>query len=152
MIALDTYKPRRQVNKRYEFGELRIRRLNLIYRIKYFRTHFLWGYMPRYRSYTPYMERKFAWALIPFGVFLTVILSAMQVGINLPALGTNPTFLDASNGFVIFSMTCVLVVVSSVIAYHVFVSVMIITFAFDQVLNAQGRRKRPYERGVRESA
>ena len=124
------------MNERYQFGDLRLDRLNLIYRIRYFKTHFLRGYLYKYHDDAPFFERKFAWALIPFGVFLTVILSAMQVGISLPALGTNQTFLDASNGFVIFSMTCVLAVVSSVIAYQVFVFVVIIATAVDYAINA----------------
>lgn len=127
---------------RYQFGELRIDRLNLIYRIRYFKTHFLRGYLYGYHTYTPFFERKFAWALIPFGVFLTVILSSMQVGISLPALGTNPTFLDASNGFVIFSMTCVLVVVSSVVVYQVFLLFMAFATAITHAAREQRRRKR----------
>jgi len=129
---------------RYQFGELRIDRLNLIYRIRYFKTHFLRGYLHGYHTYTPFFERKFAWALIPFGVFLTVILSSMQVSISLPALGTNPTFLDASNGFVIFSMTCVLVVVSSVVVYQIFV--FIITFVTALAHTMQDRRFRSKRR------
>lgn len=111
----DAYKRRHQVNRRYRYGVLRLDRLNTIYRSRYFVSHFMRGYFYGYRPYTPFFERRFSWALIPFGVFLTVILSAMQVGTGLPDLGTNQAFLDASNGFVIFSMVCVLVVVSTVV-------------------------------------
>ena len=111
----DAYMWRHQVNRRYHHGVLLLDRLNSIYRIKYFTTHFRRGYLYGYRPYTPFFERRFSWALIPFGVFLTVILSAMQVGTGLPDLGNNQAFLDASNGVVIFSMVCVLIVVSTVV-------------------------------------
>jgi len=102
-----------QVNKRYQFGDLQMERINIIYRWRFFYTHFARGYFLPPKRYTPFFERNFSWALIPF-VFLSLILSAMQVGIDLPELQYNHAFLHASYGMVVFSMICALVVVCSV--------------------------------------
>jgi len=134
------------VNRRYHYGDLQLDRLNTIYRSRYFATHFVRGYLYGYRPYTPFFERRFSWALIPFGVFLTVILSAMQVGTGLPDLGTNQAFLDASNGFVIFSMACVLIVVSSVVVYRIFLTFMTFVAAITHAKHEQRRRMRQARR------
>ncbi|KAF2803834.1 uncharacterized protein BDZ99DRAFT_163959 [Mytilinidion resinicola] len=61
--ALDT------VNKRYQYGELRLSRLDLICRLSHFyRTGtFIRGYMYNYNRYTVFFNRNFGWILLDSG-------------------------------------------------------------------------------------
>ncbi|KAI5844138.1 hypothetical protein BZA05DRAFT_410056 [Tricharina praecox] len=61
------------VSERYRYGELRLRRLNHIYRI--FRRE---NYHSVYAQYDQFFSKNFAWLLL-LVVYLSVILSAMQV-------------------------------------------------------------------------
>ncbi|KAI5802109.1 hypothetical protein FPQ18DRAFT_300252 [Pyronema domesticum] len=67
-----------KVNKRYYYGELRLPRLNHIYR-------FLRGfsvYQNVYRQYDHFFSKNFAWLLL-LVVYLSTILSALQVVIGI---------------------------------------------------------------------
>ncbi|EAS30352.3 uncharacterized protein CIMG_05831 [Coccidioides immitis RS] len=98
--ALDT------VNKRYHFGELRLNRINSIYRVRFFFTHFIRGYLYGYNRYTVFFERNFGWILVVF-VYFSLVLSAMQVAMDVPGLQDNTDFVNATYGFVIFSIVIV---------------------------------------------
>ncbi|KAJ5714323.1 uncharacterized protein N7483_011504 [Penicillium malachiteum] len=99
-----------QVNKRYHFGELRLGRINSIYRIRFFSTHFIRGYLYGYNRYAVFFQRNFAWILIVL-VYFSLVLSAMQVGATVPPLNTNHAFQQASYGFAVFSIVTVAAVV-----------------------------------------
>ncbi|KAF2187369.1 hypothetical protein K469DRAFT_725395 [Zopfia rhizophila CBS 207.26] len=107
MNALD------QVNKRYHFGDLRLGRINTIYRTRFMFTHFVRGYLYGYNRYVVFFQRNFSWILIVF-VFFSLVLSAMQVGAGVPSLQDNDMFLRASYGFVIFSMVSVAFILCAV--------------------------------------
>jgi hypothetical protein len=98
-----------QVNKRYQFGDLRLERVNTIYRIRYFYTHFVRGYLYGYNRYESFFERNFRW-MLSMSVFFSLVLSAMQVGIVLKELEHSRAFLRASLFFVIFSIMIVVAV------------------------------------------
>jgi hypothetical protein len=102
-----------QVNKRYQFGELRLSRINSIYRSRFFTTHFVRGYLYGYNRYVVFFQRNFSWILIVF-VFFSLVLSAMQVGTSLKELENNYAFLRASYVFVVFSMVSVVAVLGVV--------------------------------------
>ncbi|PGH21533.1 hypothetical protein AJ80_03201 [Polytolypa hystricis UAMH7299] len=95
-----------QVNQRYHFGELRLGRVNTIYRARFLFTHFIRGYLYGYNRYSIWFERNFSWLLGVF-VYLSVILSAMQVATSVPPLDEHPTFQKVEYGFVIFSIVLV---------------------------------------------
>ncbi|KAF2465704.1 uncharacterized protein BDR25DRAFT_82406 [Lindgomyces ingoldianus] len=95
-----------QVNKRYHFGDLRLGRINSIYRTRFCFTHFVRGYLYGYNRYVVFFQRNFSWILIVF-VFFSLVLSAMQVGAGVPPLQDNLAFRRASYGFVVFSMVSV---------------------------------------------
>jgi hypothetical protein len=97
-----------QVNKRYHFGELRLGRINTIYRIRFMFTNFVRGYLWEYNRYVVFVERNFSWLLALFAYF-SIILSAMQVGSAIPPLQESRRFAQASYGFVVFSIIIVLV-------------------------------------------
>lgn len=94
------------VNRRYHFGELRLGRINSIYRVRFFFTHFIRGYLYGYNRYEVFFERNFGWILVVFAYF-SIVLSAMQVAMDVPGLQDSGAFVDATYGFVIFSMVLV---------------------------------------------
>ncbi|OQE44672.1 hypothetical protein PENCOP_c002G06118 [Penicillium coprophilum] len=102
-----------KVNKRYHFGELRLGRINSIYSIRFFFTHFIRGYLYGYNRYAVFFQRNFAWILIVL-VYSSLVLTAMQVGATIPPLNTNTAFLRASYGFSAFSIITVAAIVGSV--------------------------------------
>jgi hypothetical protein len=61
------------VSKRYHYGELRLRRLNQIYRVFHRKN-----YHSVYLQYDQFFSKNFAW-LVLFVAYLSVVLSAMQV-------------------------------------------------------------------------
>lgn len=102
-----------QVNKRYQFGDLRLGRINSIYRIRFFHTHFVRGYLYSYNRYVLFFQRNFNWILVVF-VFFSLVLSAMQVGVGLKELQDDKAFLKASYVFVVMSIVSVVAVLSIV--------------------------------------
>lgn len=115
-----------QVNQRYQFGELRLGRINTIYRLSpgLVSKNFVRGYLYGYNRYAPFLQRNVAW-ILAVSVLFSLVLSAMQVGTGLDSLKDNPPFNKASFGFVIFS--CVLV--SALFAF------VIMTFGFIFLFN-----------------
>jgi hypothetical protein len=90
------------ISPRFQYGELRLSRLNKIYRL----TRFNWrdivrGYMTSSTWYKDFFARNFAWLLAVFAV-LSVALSAMQVVVTLPQGGQ--AFENASYGFSVASL------------------------------------------------
>jgi hypothetical protein len=128
------------VNKRYEYGELRLSRLNSLWRFKIesFNLHDLvFGYMSKSSWYQQFFARKFKWLLIAFA-YITVILSAMQVGQNTDRLGSSTTFQRLCYGFslasvlgTVSSMATVFAVWAALFWYH-----LISTKLFCQSLEA----------------
>jgi hypothetical protein len=93
------------VNKRYQYGELRLTRLNTIYRVTniFKPEHFMRGYMYGYDRYTVFFNRNFGWVLLIF-LYITIVLTAMQVGLSTTELQQNQMFQRASYGFTVFSI------------------------------------------------
>jgi hypothetical protein len=84
--------PRTLMNKRFEYGELRLARLNYIYRLsfrglKYFTTH---------REYTTYF-REYTAAGITLFAFVAVALTAMQVVVGMN--GVSQALIETSYRF-----------------------------------------------------
>jgi hypothetical protein len=129
------------VNKRYHFGDLRLGRINTIYRTRFAYTNFVRGYLYGYNRYVVFFERNFSWILIVF-VFFSLVLSAMQVGAGLSPLKDNDAFLSVSYGFVVFSI----VSCGAVLAVVAFIFVVIFLFnmvaAIQHDKSMRGERKR----------
>lgn len=133
-----------QVNPRFHFGDLRLARVNTIYRTRFFATHFVRGYLYGYNRYVVFFNRNFGWILILF-VFLSLVLSAMQVGTALEQLTGNEAFVKGTYGVVVLSMVAVAAVLG--IVGVLFISV----FLFNMV-DAIGHARREGRRraGLRE--
>lgn len=94
------------INPRYVYGELRLSRLNMICRFCTNTSSVLSkirGYEYGYHQYSTFLERNFAWLLTVI-VFITVVLTAMQVGLATRDLNEDPRFNHASYVFTIFSI------------------------------------------------
>lgn len=106
------------INKRYRFGELRLSRLNWIYRLtlqhrdlRALKRGFFQG--PEW--YTRFLQDNFGWLIVVF-VYITIVLSAMQVGLTNTRLVQSASFQDASYGFVVFAIIMPVAVVCMILA------------------------------------
>jgi hypothetical protein len=108
---------------RFRYGELRLSRLNHIYRFSpQFRgSNWLRGYEMRYQSYGTFFRRNFSWVFITFA-FMTSILSAMQVGLATADLTDAVSFQRASKGF---SVLCIVALVAIAILAAVIYMVLV---------------------------
>lgn len=98
----------RFVAERYQFGELRLTRLNAIYRLLNLSLqHCVRGYMSSSTWYQAFFARNFAWLLAVFA-FVTVMLSAMQVGLGTTKLQSSEAFQEGTYGFAVASIFAVL--------------------------------------------
>jgi hypothetical protein len=132
-----------QVNKRFLFGELRLGRINSIYRTRFMRTHFVRGYLYGYNRYVVFFQRKFGWILVVF-VFFSLVLAAMQVGAAVKPLSENEAFLNVTYVFVVFSIVSVGAVLGLV------GTIFVITFVFNMaaaILHAK-RENRKWEKKI----
>ncbi|KAI1337921.1 hypothetical protein F5Y15DRAFT_388322 [Xylariaceae sp. FL0016] len=98
-----------QVARRYHYGELRLSRLNSMTRY----LPSLWshgGMFDQHISvptwYQEFFGRNFSWMLSVF-VYMSVILSAMQVGLATPQLGDQVRFQNLSYGIALVAIAAV---------------------------------------------
>lgn len=134
-----------QVNKRYHFGELRLGRINSIYRIRFAFTHFVRGYLYGYNRYVVFFQRNFSWILIVF-VFFSLVLSAMQVGAGIDPLQDNYAFRKACVVFVVFSM----VAVAATLSYVGVIFFIIYFFNMAAAISHDKRERKAREKLARE--
>ncbi|KAH3916635.1 hypothetical protein HBH56_061200 [Parastagonospora nodorum] len=107
-----------QADQRYHYGELRLSRLNTLYRFNlatFSARDFVYGFMSNPTCYTQFFERNFGWIVAAF-IYITVILSAMQVGLATSRLENNVSFQNVSYGVAVMSIVVVLVVAVSMLA------------------------------------
>ncbi|KAF1937379.1 hypothetical protein EJ02DRAFT_385752 [Clathrospora elynae] len=97
-----------RVNKRYIYGELRLNRLNTVYRLTG-RAVFR-GYQSEYNQYSSFFQENFTW-LASVLAYMVIVLTAMQVGLATRALEGNEAFQTASYGFTVFAIVGSLAVV-----------------------------------------
>lgn len=143
MNALD------QVNMRYQFGELRLSRVNSIYRIRFFHTHFIRGYLYGYNRYVVFFQRNFSWILIIF-VYFSLVLAAMQVGVSVDPLQKSVPFGRASYGFVVFSMVLVAFALGciTILFASIFFINMILAIKHDKVQRHEREKLAKQRKGI----
>ncbi|KAI0595659.1 hypothetical protein F4775DRAFT_568536 [Biscogniauxia sp. FL1348] len=96
------------VNPRYWYGELRLGRLNKVYRL---RKGFLFrGYssVAAHAVYADLIRDNFA-ALATVLGYVVIVLTAMQVGLGVEQLQADRAFQDVSYGFTVFSIIAPLI-------------------------------------------
>ncbi|KJZ68076.1 hypothetical protein HIM_12532 [Hirsutella minnesotensis 3608] len=108
---LDTEHVYARVDPRFQYGELRLSRLNKIYA---FTQTPLRGYVRRWNQYGTFFHDNFAW-LASASLYIVIVLTAMQVGLATQSLGRNDAFQAASYGFTVFSILGPLIAVSLIV-------------------------------------
>jgi hypothetical protein len=141
------------VNKRYRYGELRLDRLNYVWRfspsILFSSKHsFVRGYYYGYHRYGVFFQRNFAWLIVVFA-YVTIMLTGMQVGLALDRLKSNTAFSDACYGFAVFSIVVPVVFVGVVIAIFVFLALDNI---LSTVINWAKHNKKPHRNGKQQTS
>jgi hypothetical protein len=121
-----------QVNRRYHYGELRLFRLNMIYRLNpAFRLRFaVRGYLTKYHTYHSFFKKNFAWLLVVFA-YSSIVLNAMQVGLGSHRLADDLRFQKACYGMAVFSIIAPVILVGIMIALYIFL------FLFNYVMTIQ---------------
>lgn len=111
------------VNPRYWYGELRLGRLNKVYRFR--KGHLLRGYsrISGYAIYGDLIRDNFASLVTVLG-YVVIVLTAMQVGLATDKLVANSAFQAASYGLTVFSIIAPLI---STVAIMLFVSLWVIS-------------------------
>ncbi|KAK1676694.1 hypothetical protein BDP55DRAFT_660484 [Colletotrichum godetiae] len=106
------------VSPRYEYGELRLSRLNTLYRLGaagFSATRFVYGYISGSKQYTTFFERNFGWLLVVF-IYITVILSALQVALATERLGSDGKFQAFSYDIALISLGFVAAAIGIILA------------------------------------
>ncbi|KAI0812915.1 hypothetical protein GGR55DRAFT_703634 [Xylaria sp. FL0064] len=98
------------VNERYDYGELRLSRLNHLYRLgaaEFSLWNTVFGFTSRPTRYPAFFQRNFGWILGVF-VYFSVLLSAMQVALATEKLGSSIGFQSFSRAIALLSVAFVL--------------------------------------------
>jgi hypothetical protein len=116
------YLPQPWLSWRYDFAELRLSRINLIWRLQphspYDISSLVRGYQTPYRLYTSFFEQNFSTVIVAF-VYATVVLTAMQLGLATEDLHLSNKFQQACVGFAIFCILLPLVILGIVLVLFV---------------------------------
>lgn len=97
--------------ERYRYGELRLERINAIYRFMPGvpnRSLIRGYYREYYTEYSTFFQRNFAWPVALFAV-ITIVLGAMQVGLQTRLLQKDDAFEKGCYTFVVFSLIMLVV-------------------------------------------
>lgn len=134
-----------QVDRRYHYGELRLSRLNTITRFlpsMWSYDNFIRGYLSTSTWYQAFFERNFSWLLTTFG-FMSVTLSAMQVGLGTQKFSANQPFDKLSYGVTLLAIATVFLAAGAawfvwfvLFCYHV-----LSTIKFDRKVRARRRSR-----------
>ena len=128
------------VAPRYQYGELRLTRINWIYSFdsRFRFQHFCRGYHASSQTYQTFINRNFGWLLVVF-VYFTILLTAMQVGLATNQLKDSSPFNAASYGFTVFS----LVVPLLTILYGMILTLVLVVYNVTVTLLHVRRAKPP---------
>ena len=98
---------KRDINLRYHYGELRLGRLNKIYRLTLRAP--IRGYLYGRNTYHQFWNANLGRIATAFG-YIIVVLTAMQVGLATERLNKSEAFQRASYGFTVFSIVAPLII------------------------------------------
>ncbi|OJD12206.1 hypothetical protein AJ78_07165 [Emergomyces pasteurianus Ep9510] len=128
---LDTGHIYPHVNPRFIYGELRLSRLDKIY--LFTQRPFLAGYTRHWQEYKAFFQDNFTW-LASATVYVAIVLTAMQVGLETKALANNAAFHSASYGFTVFSILGPLAATVSIFIafFYLFVNNLVVALAYEK--------------------
>ncbi|GKT50953.1 uncharacterized protein ColSpa_11134 [Colletotrichum spaethianum] len=129
------------VNPRYWYGELRLSRLNKIYRVRL--GYVLRGYskVASHAVYEDLLQDNFATLAAILG-YVVIVLTAMQVGLATDRLVGDSAFQNVSYGFTVFSILAPLVACVAIFG------VVLVMFVSSWMVTKVYERKRFQEMGV----
>ena len=131
---LDTTNIYDSIDERFKYGELRLSRLNMIYRFTRW-PPLLGPYMSHWNQYGSFFRDNLSW-LASTSLYIAVVLTAMQVGLDAENLKDNSSFQSASYGFTVFS------ILGPPIAALLIIVVFLILFVFNLVATLRFREER----------
>ncbi|KAI1147079.1 hypothetical protein F4825DRAFT_465999 [Nemania diffusa] len=114
-----------QVARRYQYGELRLSRLNRIYRYTpsvFSLRNFFRGFMEPSTWYREVFRTNFGWILAVFAI-MSVVLSGMQVALMTDQLSHDSNFHRASYGFAVFSLVALAACLGAIITCWVILTI-----------------------------
>ena len=117
MASRMDFNKRDKVNIRYRFGELRLNRVNWAYRFcsrTRSPTNLLRGYKYGYYYYESFLEKNLKW-LVSITVYVSLVLAAMQVGLDTDYLGQSVQFQNASYGFSVVAILAPVSIITTVL-------------------------------------
>ncbi|KAI8312152.1 hypothetical protein K4K61_010891 [Colletotrichum sp. SAR11_59] len=122
------------VNPRYWYGELRLSRLNKIYRVRL--GYLLRGYskVASHAVYEDLLRDNFA-ALAAVLGYVVIVLTAMQVGLATDQLVGDKLFQSVSYGFAVFSILAPLIACFGIVAIVVVILNVTSILLFQQTLS-----------------
>ena len=97
------------IDERFVYGELRLSRLNKLFKLT--QRPILRGYVYRWQQYSSFFQEYFG-LLAAVTVYIAIILTAMQVGLATDKLQGSKAFMDASYGFTILSILGPLIIMA----------------------------------------
>lgn len=130
------------ISPRYLYGELRLARVNWIYRLCHNTIDsetFIRGYLYGYQGYSSFIAQNFAWVLTAI-VYVTIVLTAMQVGLATTELKDSTMFNRASYGFTFFSIVAPL----GVMVVALFVLLVLVIFNVNHTLERRRAAQEKY--------
>ncbi|KAK1589650.1 uncharacterized protein LY79DRAFT_580491 [Colletotrichum navitas] len=129
------------VNPRYWYGELRLSRLNKIYRVRL--GYVLRGFskVASHAVYEDLLQDNFATLAAILG-YVVIVLTAMQVGLATDKLVGDSSFQNVSYGFTVFS------ILAPLVACVVILGVVVAMFVSSWMVTKVYERKRFQEMGV----
>ncbi|KAI9660554.1 MAG: hypothetical protein M1821_009906 [Bathelium mastoideum] len=141
-----------KIDERFKYGELRLGRLNIIYRFTRYPL-LLGSYMTHWHQYRTFLQDSFTW-LVSITVYFAIVLTAMQVGLALDELQGNGSFVSAAYGFTIFSILGPLVTAGLIIVTFLFIVVInwVATLRFWEKRSSQVHLWKPATKKTRKSA
>ncbi|KAJ6021614.1 hypothetical protein N7540_007118 [Penicillium herquei] len=86
------------IHRRFQYGELRLGRLNIVYLFTKFGY-----YMNQWSNYNNFLQDQLGW-LAATTIYIAVVLTAMQLGLSTDQLKANAPYMTAAYGFSVFAI------------------------------------------------
>ena len=102
------------IDERFIYGELRLSRLNKIFKLT--QRPILRGYVYRWQQYSSIFQEYFG-LLAAVTVYVAIILTAMQVGLATDKLSKSKAFMNASYGFTVLSILAPLIIMALIFLF-----------------------------------
>ena len=130
------------ISPRYLYGELRLGRVNLIYRLcRNTRSPqtLIRGHFYGYHTYGSFIGQNFAWVLTVI-IYITIVLTAMQVGLATTELQSSHMFNRASYGFTVLSIMAPL----GIVFVLLLVLLILIVFNFNYAIRKRSITRKSF--------